>query len=179
MKNPLKCEGECMKLLVMSDSHGASINVIRALRLHSDADVAIFLGDGAADFLERKDAYPNIAFLAVSGNCDIGVGAAYGLSASEQITLEGKRIFYTHGHVYGVKGGVGAFVSAARSRGADIALFGHTHQPLERYIPADEEGSALYLVNPGSIGGRGSDGKCSYAVITIRDGDILVSHGKV
>ena len=168
-----------MKLLVMSDSHGASMNITCALRAHPDADAAIFLGDGAADFMQRRDAYPSVAFIAVAGNCDIGVGAAYGLRASEQMTLEGRRIFCTHGHAYSVKGGVGQLVSAARSRGADIVLFGHTHTPLERYIPEDEEGGALYLVNPGSIGGRGEDGRCTYAIVTIRDEGILISHGQV
>lgn len=168
-----------MKLLVMSDSHGASHNILRALRIHSDADAVIFLGDGITDFMQSKDAFPNVAFFAVSGNCDMGLGAAYGIRASEQITLEGRRIFFTHGHAYSVKGGTGALVSAARSRNADIVLFGHTHVPLERYIPEDEEGGAIYLVNPGSI--RASRDTCrpSYAVITLDGENVLISHGEL
>ena len=168
-----------MKLLVLSDSHGASANILRVLRTHPDADAAIFLGDGAADFMGRRDTYPSIAFLAVAGNCDIGAGVTMGLRATEEITLEGKRIFFCHGHTYGVKGGLGNLISAARCRDADIVLFGHTHQPLERYIPEDDEGRALYLVNPGSVGGV-SVPEATYAIITIDDtGNVLISHGRL
>ena len=168
-----------MKLLILSDSHGASYNIELALRRHPDADAVFFLGDGVSDLQSRREAHPELAFFAVAGNCDIGASVAYGLRAAEEITLEGKRIFYCHGHTYSVKHGLDNIISAARSREADVVLFGHTHTPLERYIPEDEEGRALYLVNPGSIGGRGDDGKCSYAIITIQDGNVLISHGTV
>ena len=168
-----------MKLLILSDSHGASYNIELALRRHPDADAVFFLGDGVSDLQSRREAHPEIAFFGVEGNCDFGLGMVYGLRTAEEITLEGKRIFYCHGHTYGVKGGMGNIISAARSREADIVLFGHTHTPLERYIPEDEEGKSLYLVNPGSIGGRGSDGKCSYAIITIQNDNLLISHGTV
>ncbi len=168
-----------MKFLVMSDSHGASLGIIRALRAHPDAQAVFFLGDGVSDFLSKKDSFPSVAFFAVAGNCDIGLGAALGLRHAEEITLEGKKIFFCHGHTYGVKGGLGNLISAARAREADIVLFGHTHIPLERYVPEDEDGRALYLVNPGSLGGRSESGERSYAVITVKDGQVLVSHGKV
>ena len=167
-----------MKILVLSDSHGVAFNIIRALDMHRDADVAIFLGDGASDFLGRRERYPNIAFLAVAGNNDIGAALTYGLRRAEEITLEGKKIFYTHGNNYAVDFGLGNIISAARSRGSDIVLFGHTHKPLEKYIPEDEEGGALYLVNPGSIGGVRAP-ESTYAIITIEGDDVLISHGKL
>ena len=164
-----------MKIIVLSDSHGSSFDILKALKKHPAADAAIFLGDGADDFFLNKPRFPDIAFLAVLGNWDIGRGDKYGLRAAEEITLEGKKIFFCHGNTYGVKWGLGNIISAAKSRGADIALFGHTHAPLEKYIPADEAGGALYLVNPGSVG-RDSH---TFAVITVKDGNVLVSHGKV
>ncbi len=168
-----------MKLLVLSDLHENTANLTTLLRRHSDADAAFFLGDGAVHFLSRKDAHPSIAFFAVAGNCDIGAGA-FGIKPTGEISLEGKRIFFCHGHTYGVKGGLGNLISAARSREADIVLFGHTHEPMEKYIPEDSEGRALYLVNPGTLGGRTAPGNShSYALITLHDGDVLVSHGKI
>ena len=164
-----------MKIIVLSDSHGSSLDINRALKKHPDADLAIFLGDGVDDFFSNQPRFPEIAFMAVRGNCDIGTADKYSLRAAEEITLEGKRIFFCHGHTYGVKGGQGNLISAAHAREADIALFGHTHTPTEQYLPEDEDGGALYLVNPGSIG-RDSH---TYALITIRDGGILVSHGRV
>ena len=97
---------------------------------------------------------------------------------AEEITLEGKKIFYTHGNNYAVDFGLGNIISAARSRESDIVLFGHTHKPLEKYIPEDEEGGALYLVNPGSIGGVRAP-ESTYAIITIEGDNVLISHGKL
>ena len=56
---------------------------------------------------------------------------------------------------------------------ADIVLFGHTHERLEKYIPTDDGG--FYLFNPGSIGGF----KPSYGIINIADSGILLSHGSL
>ena len=166
-----------MKLLVLSDLHEKTQNLATALKKHPDADAAFFLGDGAVYFLSQRERYPNTAFFAVAGNCDIG-SSAYGIRTAEEITLEGKRIFFCHGHTYGVKGGLGNLISAARSREADIVLFGHTHTAAELYIPEGPDGKALHLVNPGTLGGRSAVGH-TYAVITIRGDNVLVSHGTV
>jgi len=180
-----------MKLVVFSDSHGGAIYIKKALDMHRNADAAIFLGDGISDFFAWRERYPEIAFIAVRGNCDAGFGDMYGARATEELTLDGKRIFICHGNTYGVKGGYGNLVHAARLRGADIVLFGHTHQRLERYISegegaedADAAGCAcgtkpLYLVNPGSIGGRGSEGEHSFGIVEIKGNGVLVSFGCV
>ena len=167
---------EKMKIILLSDSHGAKMNIKKALDKHRDADAAIFLGDGLADFLDLCGEYPTTAFFAVRGNCDVGYSCICDARLSEEITLEGKKIFFCHGHAYSVKGGLGSILSAARARGADVLLFGHTHVPCERFFPEDEDGGAVLAVNPGSIG-RG--GEPSYAILTIRENGILVSHGKV
>jgi predicted phosphodiesterase len=90
------------------------------------------------------------------------------------ITLSGKKILFTHGDLYGVKYGMDGITSLARENGADIALFGHTHIPLERYISDGER--PLYLFNPGSAG---APYRCptSYGIIQISDKGVLFSHG--
>ena len=165
-----------MKIAVFSDSHGRSDKIREALRRRCDVDMAIFLGDGVGDFYSLKDEFPNVCFSAVRGNCDIGW---YDVSVSDSITLEGYRIFWCHGHIYHVKGGVGNLISAAQSREADICLFGHTHVPLSRYISETDTTRPLYLVNPGSIGGRSSDGVCSFCVIELCGAGVSVSHIKL
>ncbi len=171
--------GECMKIIVISDSHGGGIYIKKVLDDHRDADAVFFLGDGISDLFSLREKYPKLAFIGVRGNCDIGyLGDMYSVGVCEQITLEGKRIFACHGHTYSVKGGVGTLVSAARAREADIVLFGHTHKRMDRYIPEDGEGRALYLINPGSIGGRGGEGH-SFCILDIRDGGVLASFGEV
>ncbi len=171
--------GENMKIIVLSDSHGGGFYIKKVLDMHRDADAAFFLGDGISDFFALKDNYSTLAFIGVRGNCDIGYGDMYAARACEEITLEGKRVFACHGNAYSVKGGTGALVAAARARNADIVLFGHTHKRCSMYIPEGEGGERpLYLINPGSVGGRGDEGH-SFCVLDIRDGQVLSSFGSV
>ena len=52
----------------------------------------------------------------------------------------------THGHRYGVNYGVEQIKETAFLEGADIVMFGHTHQPL-----IDLSDEKIYAINPGSI----------------------------
>ena len=167
-----------MKIIVFSDSHGDSASIKRALDNHRNADVAIFLGDGLNDFLPLKSQYPLTAFMAVRGNGDIGYMLSDEVGTSDSITLEGKRIFFCHGHTYAVKSGLGVIAAIGRARRADIVLFGHTHVRENRYLPEEDTKAAIYLVNPGSIGARSLDRIHSFALIEIRDNGVLISHGK-
>ena len=88
------------------------------------------------------------------GNCDWGA-----VDAPEVLTeYGGVRILMMHGHTRHVKAGAMSAVYAAREMGAQILLYGHTHQPL-----VDFDGT-LWVMNPGSVG-RGSP--CTYGIITI------------
>lgn len=163
-----------MKCLCFSDSHGSPLNIRRALNMHPDAEILFFLGDGLDDlepFLRDK----NRAILAVRGNCDRS--AVLGdviVKKTDEITIENRRIVFTHGDLYGAKYGLDGLRALAEEKRADILLFGHTHLPLERYIPTDEGG--YYLFNPGSIGG-GFGTNATFGVISISESGILLSHG--
>lgn len=39
-----------MRILVLSDSHRDKISLMMAVKLHMEADVVVFLGDGEEDF---------------------------------------------------------------------------------------------------------------------------------
>ena len=167
-----------MNILVFSDSHGRPDNMTEALsRQIKKPDAVIFLGDGLKDFmyLEPHD----IPIFSVSGNCDGSLFEAFEPTVeSRTVLLGGKRIFITHGHRYFVKHGLSELIRAAVDADADIALFGHTHQCLDRVIDAEElsEGRdrPLYLMNPGSIGYYPN----SWGNVEIdREGRILLSHG--
>jgi putative phosphoesterase len=160
-----------MKCLVLSDSHGDSFSVRRILNMHSDAEVIFFLGDGLSD-LEPFANNGNIAILAVRGNCDRDfVLGNMAVKKTDSINIEGHRIVFTHGDLYGVKYGIDGITRLADECFADVVLFGHTHEPLEKYIPRDDGG--IYLFNPGSISGY----KPSYGVMNITERGILLSHG--
>ena len=160
-----------MKCIVISDSHGDSINIRRVLNMHPDCEVLFFLGDGLSD-LEPFISNRNIAFLAVRGNCDrsfvLGDNA---VKKTDSINIEGRRVVFTHGDLYGVKYGLDGVKRLAAESFADVVLFGHTHQPLETYVPTEEGG--YYLFNPGALGGY----KPSFGVMNISDAGILLSHG--
>ena len=164
-----------MKCLCFSDSHGSAYNIRAVLNNHQDAEVIFFLGDGLRD-LEDFVSDRSRAFLAVQGNCDYFASLGEILvKKTDSITLMGKRIFFTHGDLYGVKYGLDGVKKLATDHNADLVLFGHTHTPLEKYIPTDNGG--YYLFNPGSIGGGYQGG--SYGIINITDKGILLSHGRL
>ena len=127
------------------------LQAIRAER----PEAVFFLGDGERELRQVEKVFPALPIYAVQGNCD------YWSELPSYLLCElegGKTVFFTHGHLFGVKGDpeFSNLISAALQCGADIALFGHTHEP---YLG---ETDGVTLLNPGSIGGFG---ETSYAVI--------------
>ena len=130
-----------MRLLIVSDSHGAVGALSQLIRLHSEADILLFLGDGASDLNAVLTGNERFKVVGVRGNNDRS-----GCFPDEtEFFAGGKRIFCAHGHTYHVKYSELMFAEEARARGAAAAFFGHTHTPLVRYE------SGMYLANPGSL----------------------------
>ncbi len=136
-----------MRALVCSDSHGRVQPMLDAVALYRP-DAIFHLGDVVRDGEKVRAAYPRIPFYQVPGNCDLHPGD---LAAEGVARLEGRTVFYLHGHTRFVKSGLGPAVAQAKALGADLLLYGHTHRPLE----ADYDG--LLAVNPGAI----RDGLCA------------------
>ena len=59
----------------------------------------------------------------------------------------------THGHIHGVKSGIGALLGDARRSSARIVLYGHTHR-----AQCYQEPDGLWVMNPGTCGYGGSAG---------------------
>lgn len=157
---------ECfMKCLIFSDSHRQGLSLMeRALSLHPDAEAVFFLGDGLSDLTELRDPRRTLFF--VRGNCDFFVDT---VGETEEVTLLGHKILYTHGHRYGAKGGEDALLALAIERGADLLLYGHTHKQSERSYSFGE--TRCILFNPGSA----AEG--DFGLLTLTEKDILFSHG--
>ena len=145
-----------IRILVVSDSHGDSRSLMKALDEQADAQYILHLGDGASEMRALAPTCRGEVYQ-VRGNCDLSAP----FPVEQDLRIGGIPIFMTHGPRYGVKGVGGTLAEEARRRGARIAVFGHTHESLTRY----EEG--LYLINPGSLGYRET-----YAVIDIVGSDI-------
>ena len=148
-----------MEFLIFSDSHGRTEGLELALKRQiKRPDGIFFLGDGVRD-AERLEI-GNALLYDVTGNCDwFSCFCGEGNAPTERtVEMEGHRILMTHGHLFGVKSGVGGLLGHAVEVGADIVLFGHTHVPKERYLPRGSEiggvtlEKPLYVLNPGSIG---------------------------
>ena len=129
--------------------------MIRAVE-ETEPDRIFHLGDCWADSEELQALYPEIPMDRVEGNCD------FSYDHQEVIAeIEGHRILLCHGHQYGVKQSLLTLELAAEEKGADMAMFGHTHHVFYDYQPG------LALFNPGSIGSPPFGIPASYGVLTI------------
>ena len=153
------------KLLILSDSHNSRLALENILATEADSiDALIFLGDGLRDLEQALTFYPSLRAYAVAGNCDFGaLEPLDGLAA-----FDGVVVFYTHGHMYGVKYQHETLAAEAEARGEKEALIGHTN------IPVAEERCGVFLFNPGSCG-RCYTGPNTYGILTLADGKV-VSH---
>lgn len=126
--------------------------MITAIR-REKPDTVLHLGDHIADTTALTEQFPTLPLCAVRGNCDW-----YDRSPEEALLHFGKKkILLVHGHNQGVKNGLLRLRYTAMEKGADVALFGHTHQP---YCTMED---GLWLMNPGACGGV----RPTYGVITL------------
>ena len=164
-----------MEILICSDSHGNTDNLLRMVKDHPDATHLLFCGDGLKDLRVLEEAFPRLVIVAVGGNCD-GFSLFTEVPTERLFSLGGVKILLMHGHTHGVKdGGTDRLFRYAVAQGADLLLFGHTHLPLEKQ--EEIEGKSVALFNPGSIGKRELFGY-SYGVLTIQENGFLLSHGR-
>ena len=144
------------KLIIVSDTHGNPSGLESISSLIAENDYLIHLGDGANDLRELRTRHPDKVY-ACSGNCD------FYSPIPEDGILEVERlsIYFCHGHRYGVKSDLYALAQAAKARGCEIALYGHTH------IAKISEVDGVTLINPGSLRyPLGKGGSYCYLVIS-------------
>lgn len=151
-----------MRIVVLSDAHGFSAPIERAIE-QSKPDAVIYCGDGVEKAEDMSYLYPDIKFYLVKGNCDFG-----DYPIEQEINIASKTIFFAHGHTYSVKSGYDEIIKEAKRRCVDILLFGHTHTAFCEY----NEG--MYIMNPGSCV-RPNIGRPSYGFIDIVGKDIVTN----
>lgn len=151
-----------LRILVMSDCHGAYHEAERVLSAHDDIKTIFYLGDGVGVIENIMEFYPDKTFHIVSGNCDWNSKYNdYG-----EAVINNVRIIYTHGHKLGVKYGTEQLFKLAQNVGATLVLYGHTH------ISSVEYRDGIYLVNPGSLR-LSREGAESYAIVDISKDGIM------
>lgn len=128
-----------MKILVVSDSHGQSKDLIKLKEQYEQETVAMF-HCGDSELNSDDPALKN--FIYVKGNCDYGQDFL-----TEQVKdVAGFRFFITHGHLYNIKMTLQNLSYKAEEVQANIVLFGHSHNAGS--MLGDD--GVLYI-NPGSI----------------------------
>lgn len=146
-----------MKLFFISDIHGSYYFLQKALDCFASerADYLVILGDelyhGARNPLpEGYDTKKTAALLnehadhiiAVRGNCDSEVDQMvldFPIMSDYSLILhESRRLFLTHGHIFGPE-------KLPLLNVGDVFCYGHTH------LPVAEKQGEIFIFNPGSI----------------------------
>ena len=143
------------KLIVLSDTHGKKQGAQALLPRIAENDYVIHLGDGAREALDLLDEYPDKTYFC-AGNCDF----APHFPLEGVLEVENVKIYYCHGHRYGVKSCLDGLAAEAKRRGCQIALYGHTHSPLITEI------DGVTLICPGSLRYKVNEGG-SYCYLVI------------
>lgn len=129
-----------MRVLIISDSHGKSLYLEKAILRVSPMDCIIHLGDIEGDEDYLRDISPCPVYM-VAGNNDF-----FSREPKEDIIQLGKyRILLTHGHKYNIYGSAEGLKTIGKQRGVDIVMYGHTH------VPNVDQTDDVWLINPGSI----------------------------
>ena len=148
-----------MKILVVSDTHRKDDNLKLVLSEECPLDMLIHLGDaeGSEHFIPDW-VNPECRMEMVLGTNDFFSR----LDREREIDIAGHKAFITHGHYYGVSMGPEGLVDEAKSRGCDIAMYGHTHRPFLDVI------DGVTVLNPGSLSYPRQEGRRpSYMIIHV------------
>ncbi|ALC81940.1 MULTISPECIES: metallophosphoesterase family protein [Bacillus] len=150
-----------MNILIISDSHGdEEILKIISERHKDDVDLMLHCGDS-----ELSPTHPYLKpYLVVKGNCDFEKG----FEKERVMPIEDKKLYFTHGHLHGIKESLMKINYRAQELGADVICFGHSHNP----------GSELFdgrlFINPGSILLPRMRKERSYAILSYRENSAAV-----
>lgn len=153
-----------MKIIIVSDTHGRIENYEKLLKKEEQPDMLFHCGDIGRD----EDYIPFITpcpLYMVAGNNDYSSD----LSSEQYVYVENYKIMITHGHMYGVNYSTERLAAVAKTNGAQIVCYGHTHVPLL------QEMDGVTIINPGSLSLPRQMGRIpTYAVLEIEEEKISV-----
>ena len=149
-----------MRIGVLSDTHGSAAAYASALDAMGKVDLILHAGDYSSDarIMAKRTGVPTQF---VGGNCDYNKDDEQEL----ELMLCGFKVLLVHGHNHGVKRSTDRLQEHALERGADVCIFGHSHQAANFRVD-----KCLFL-NPGSPHSpRTGDPSC--AVLTLKRGGV-------
>ena len=131
-----------MKILILGDTHAQDDIFLRILSAEKDIDAMLHAGDfEGSEFIYSE--LTDCPFYYIAGNNDFFTDAPY----ERIVELDSSRIFMTHGHRYDLHSGYTTLHREAVRRGASIAVYGHTHEPVAEYYKK-EKPSSPFSVTP-------------------------------
>ena len=136
-----------MRILIVSDTHGAHGYLDDALEQIGEIDIFIHLGDIMGGFKYINNIVKCEKHI-IPGNGDRFPLVPRDMLKEIEFMIDSKKVFITHGHKYLTLWGareVDGIIEEGRSRGVDIIMFGHTHKPFLEILPD------ITVLNPGSI----------------------------
>ena len=133
-----------MKILICSDSH-TRLDYFQKVIDFEEPEMIIFAGDHSTDAVDMSLVYSEILFKIVRGNTDYFDKDTRDIEIFE---VNGKKVFLTHGHLFGVKSNLNEIEKKAVSENADICIFGHTHREYMKEI------DGVTYLNPGALQDR-------------------------
>ena len=129
-----------MRILIVSDTHRQNNNYLKVLERVKPVDMVIHCGDvEGSEYTISKSAGCPVEM--VAGNNDYFTD----LPREKEFQIGNYHVWLTHGHNYYVAMENAILKEEARSRGADIVMYGHTHKPVIY------TSGGLIAVNPGSL----------------------------
>ena len=150
-----------IKILVVSDSHGARKHLQKIIDRERPFDYLIHCGDGAGD-LEHVRLTHDVTVLSVAGNMD----RAGSRERLIETTLGDVRFLICHGDQFAAHYDYDRLLNEGLRRGVDIICCGHTHIPCRHNHPP-------LLFNPGPAD------KGLYGIITLGADEPDCEHKKL
>ena len=166
-------------VVVFSDSHGREAHIRtmmqKVLACGDRPTHVLFLGDGLVD-LAHVTEFEGQSVLAVRGNCDLFAGDEPEIRT---VGLGPYRLLMMHGHTAGVKYSLTNAVALAVRENVDALLYGHTHEPLERALAAEESFEGIRVNKPLLIFCPGALKDGSFGRVFVTEQGLLASHGNL
>jgi uncharacterized protein len=151
-----------MKILVISDSHGAR-RALQGVVSNEDYDRVVFLGDYCSDMetVKVKCSFPPAI---VKGNCDF----MHNKPEMIMTKFNGYKFLIVHGHKFNVETSMIALEKFAKINHCDCVLYGHTH--IHRIYKKDN----IWFINPGAFGKKDKESyeRQTYALLTVDENGI-------
>ncbi|HZK32880.1 MAG TPA: metallophosphoesterase [Tissierellaceae bacterium] len=129
-----------MRILIISDTHGYTDNVIDYVESNKKPDMIFHLGDYVRDGVKIGNIF-DIPIKIVRGNGDY---MEEDFNYDEIVKIKDKKILLTHGHKYNISYSIDRLFYRGKELGVDYILFGHTH------VPSINKLDDIIFMNPGS-----------------------------